>query len=1161
MKSLNFAEIGKVFAATVAITFALTIANANSDELFADGVFSDYSADMANGKTLFHASACGSCHGLVDDQQTLAGGLKISTKLGTFYTPNITSSKEHGIGNWGNSRFLNAVLRGTKEDGSKYFGSIFPYAAFAKMSPEDALDIKAYITTLPESDAVSKEHNVSFPSRLIMRQWSDERPALNAGGDAQMKRGEFLTNSAGHCAECHTPRNMGAMTYKLDADNSFEGETGLFGDFAPKINAKHIEAFGPEAFVVGNLLEGKKLNGKPLTLTNKRRYNKEYAKLSLDDRTAIYAYLSGKPLNPETLKTADNAAKDEMGLNPVATVAEVEEEDTRVDMTGATELVQRVEAYCSIPTALQAGVSAAPAKSSISPAIIAEADGIMDGFCRDCHGPGKSNVGSFPMGDIASIASDKNAVVPGDPAASRLFASIASNRMPLGKKMTKDEVGALSTWITALGEQAKNTPAIQPIALASQPRPELPKFIGGNIREIHVAAMTDLGTVNQLDWQYIRYFNFANTPLPPVDCDAMGLDRNPVHILHAALNKFLNSVSLGRSLAPVKPVQGTNGALVRVDLRDYEWSKDQWASLTTGAFTDSVARADFTPKAWDALLSTTSSIYPYAIAPHSDPMLDALAKGVGDQVPILRADWFTRFASESPYYDVLLKLPDNIQRLEDRLNVDVRSNIFNQRVIRAGFDRGESGVSDHNRMLERHELANGGYYWKSYDFASSNGLGSLLAHPDGPNEWGRTASGTEPFEHDGGEMIFSLPNGLQGYYLSDNKGNRLLVGPTSIVSNRKKAHGRGIDIVNARSCFECHDNGIISNTDVVRDAIISSAQFNKDQREILLRLYPESEVVQDAYMKDFKYFVDNLAKLNATEMNSAGTMVSSRPPLSTGQTELVTYLADLHFVDLEYDALAREFGLSVEDFQDRAFGIGDAHLSQVLATWTRRAQNGLRIPRDEVENYWKVLLPLLTHFDAHSYDVNYSDKPIVSYDEYNKATEIAVAKTTKTLVEPYQPAATEAKEYEEYNKPSNPMHLLIRAGSTDVKVGDYLEFEISTNRECELQIIYIEANKTIEEYPQSVLGPQYLTAGEWRKIPFPGSKIRVKFDEPGNGETLVAFCRVGGLGEHRIHPADVSALAKELSLDRKRGISFIAEEQVAEDKGESAYNYITFDVH
>ena len=1154
MKNSSFVKACKTFLVVSAIWCApVGVTALSADELFAENSYQDYTANLDNGKTLFHASACGSCHGIVDDQNTLAGGLKISTKLGTFYSPNISPDKEYGIGNWSNSRFLNAVLRGTKDDGSKYFGAIFPYAAFSKMSAEDALDIKAYMATLPESDAESKPHNVSFPAKLIMRQWSDDRPALTEASDTQMKRGEFLAKSAAHCAECHTPRNMGAMTYKLDENRAYEGEVGLFGDFAPKITPDHLQAFGAEAFVVGNLLEGKKLNGKPLTLTNKRRYAKEHAKLSLEDRTAIYAYLTGIPLDPTSLKTADDTAK--ASMNPQA-VVQVVEEDTRDDTTGATELVQRINAYCSAPSALSASAST-PAGPSISQAVTAEADSVLDGFCRDCHGPGKSNAGSFPMGDIASLAADKGSVIPGDPAASPLFASITSNRMPLGKKMSKDDVSALSNWIVALGNQ-KASPKVN--KASNQPKPDLPKFIGGDITELHSAAMADLGNIDQLDWQYIRYLSFANTPLPPIDCDAEGINRNPVHTLHGALNKFLNSVSLGNSLAPVEPVSGTNGALVRIDLRNYNWSRDQWAAVSLGKYNRSVAQADFSERAWDALLSSTSSIYPYAIAPQSAPILDALARGIGDQVPIMRADWFTRFASESPYYDVLLKLPGNIDVLEDRLNVDVRANIFDQRVIRAGFDQGESGVSDHNRMLERHELANGGYYWKSYDFASSDGLGSLLAHPDGPGDWGRTPSGTESFEHDGGEMIFSLPNGLQGYYLSDAKGNRLLVGPTSIVSNRKKANGRGVDIINARSCFECHDNGIISNTDVVRQAIESSAHFSKNQRDVLLRLYPESDVIQDAYMRDFKYFVDNLSKLGLTEVNSAGAQVSSRPPLETGQSELVTYLADLHFEDLEYDALAREFGLTPAEMRERSFGLGDAHLSQIMATWTRRAENGLRIPRDELENYWSVLLPLLTDFNAHRYDASYNNSSISSYEEYNQATEIAVANTTKKLTEPYKPAATEPEEYKNFKQPSNPMHLLIRAGSTDVKVGDYLEFEISSNRDCELQILYVEANKTIEEYPQSVLGQTFLKAGEWRTIPFPGSDLRVKFDEPGNGETLVAFCRVGGLGEQRISPEDVTSLAKELSLDRQRGISFVAEQQVSEAVGESAYNYITFDV-
>ena len=136
MRNLNFAKTK--FAAVAGVALAALIGGtAAAGEIYPEGAFSDYSADLDNGKTLFHASACASCHGLADQLDTLAGGLKISTKLGTFYTPNITPNKEHGIGNWSNARFLNAVLNGTKDDGSKYFGSISIPSSIYPFDPID----------------------------------------------------------------------------------------------------------------------------------------------------------------------------------------------------------------------------------------------------------------------------------------------------------------------------------------------------------------------------------------------------------------------------------------------------------------------------------------------------------------------------------------------------------------------------------------------------------------------------------------------------------------------------------------------------------------------------------------------------------------------------------------------------------------------------------------------------------------------------------------------------------------------------------------------------------------------------------------------------------------------------------------------------------------
>ena len=74
-------------------------------------------------------------------------------------------------------------------------------------------------------------------------------------------------------------------------------------------------------------------------------------------------------------------------------------------------------------------------------------------------------------------------------------------------------------------------------------------------------------------------------------------------------------------------------------------------------------------------------------------------------------------------------------------------------------------------MIERHP-SRSGYFWTSYDFAGNKGKQNLYEHPLGPK-------GNNAFEHDGGETIFSLPNGFQAYYLNTADGKALNTGPTS----------------------------------------------------------------------------------------------------------------------------------------------------------------------------------------------------------------------------------------------------------------------------------------------------------------------------------------------------------------------------------------------
>jgi hypothetical protein len=156
--------------------------------------------------------------------------------------------------------------------------------------------------------------------------------------------------------------------------------------------------------------------------------------------------------------------------------------------------------------------------------------------------------------------------------------------------------------------------------------------------------------------------------------------------------------------------------------------------------------------------------------------------------------------------------------------------------------------------VERHDSPVGAYYWESYDFLPRRAKASLVRFPLGPafdgNEFKRQA-----FEHDGGEMIFGLANGLQGYFLADGKGKRIHAGPIDVVSDGLKTSGTPA-IVNGMSCMHCHKHGLIPFTDTVREG---NAVFG-DAREKVLKLYPEKAAMDDLVKQDEERFVKALEK-------------------------------------------------------------------------------------------------------------------------------------------------------------------------------------------------------------------------------------------------------------------------------------------------------------
>jgi len=180
--------------------------------------------DLANGKTMFHAGGCASCHAIPkqEDKTKLGGGLALASPFGTFYVPNISSDRTDGVGAWSEAQFVTAMVKGISPAGEHLFPA-FPYTSYQRMTLDDIRDLFAYLKTLPAVTGKVRDHALPFPLniRRTLGLWKflflDGRPfTADPSQSAQWNRGSYLVNAPGHCAECHSPRNMlGAVKRNL----------------------------------------------------------------------------------------------------------------------------------------------------------------------------------------------------------------------------------------------------------------------------------------------------------------------------------------------------------------------------------------------------------------------------------------------------------------------------------------------------------------------------------------------------------------------------------------------------------------------------------------------------------------------------------------------------------------------------------------------------------------------------------------------------------------------------------------------------------------------------------------------------------------------------------------------------------------------------------
>ena len=252
------------------------------------------------GAYLYAAGGCASCHATPGREDGApAGGHELASPFGSFLVPNITPDRATGIGGWSGEDFIRAMTLGIDPKGRHLYPA-FPYVSYARMTNEDLLDLKAHLDGLAPVSRANEAHKLPFPFsvRPGLGVWKlaffDPAPASHVGetASAQVRRGAYLAEGPGHCAECHTARNFaGALEQSQWMAGSPQGSDGRR---VPGIRGVDLEDWAPEdlefALHLGMTPDGDELaRGMDLVV------RENTSQLTPEDRAAMAAYLMSLP--------------------------------------------------------------------------------------------------------------------------------------------------------------------------------------------------------------------------------------------------------------------------------------------------------------------------------------------------------------------------------------------------------------------------------------------------------------------------------------------------------------------------------------------------------------------------------------------------------------------------------------------------------------------------------------------------------------------------------------------------------------------------------------------------------------------------------------------------------------------------------------------------
>jgi serine/threonine-protein kinase len=429
--------------------------------------------------------------------------------------------------------------------------------------------------------------------------------------------------------------------------------------------------------------------------------------------------------------------------------------------------------------------------------------------CFECHG-GTTTSGGVEILNRKLLVGKKK-VVPGKPDESLVFRVLTAeggSAMPKDQpRLNAEEVDLVRAWIAA------DAPAFPDDVTPPAEKEKDPPWKNVSGQDyIHKKILARVRKAKAADVPFLRFFSLNHLLTAGATPDKLQMHRQ-------ALAKAINHLTWKRELVQPASIDSPTDSIYAVDIRKLGWDTKPFVAVRGK---DRVASEV-------NLFDLVVLEYPYAMLYDRSKTFDALtteflrkARQVRPVV-YLRADWFVSMATQSPLYEDLLQLPWELKDLEKRLEVAGKPQ-------RAGMTR--SGISQNNRVVERREARHGSY-WRSYDYRSSKGDDNIFRNP-------------VTLRPAGGEMIFSLPNGLQGYFITNGQDVRIDSAPTDIVTDPSVPDKT---VRNGLSCMRCHEQGMKPVEDAVRRAFELLPARAELARQVQ-RLYPLGNELDESIKTD-----------------------------------------------------------------------------------------------------------------------------------------------------------------------------------------------------------------------------------------------------------------------------------------------------------------------